>query len=290
MSNNRLPLPILGGGSLSNISPEKHPRCTQMKVKFEASCIKDNRMTSEEFLAALETIEILTDSFEAETDSAQEGVGVDILYDGLIGWLIHRNDHTLNELKATVPECIERIKNAPEDNFGEWEFLKQINIFSKYLPNQSQFATAVSALSKAAKYLISVKNPNKFDSAKFKSCFIGSCYAKKGKFSSDEVTGMGFWNLWTTDIRVRGWTKRSHFSTALQQMKSLLTDMQSISSYARILKNKEWPDNVDVHMVKEHVNSIKTTVKLMGYLGRGITSASRKISGSALKRIFATEM
>lgn len=261
-----------------------------MRVKFEASRIKDNRMTSEEFFAALETIEILTDSFDEETDSAQEGVGADILYDGLIGWLMHKNDHTLNELKSTVPECIERIKNAPEDNFGEWEYLKQVNIFSKYLPSQSQFATAVSALSKAAKYLISVKDPNKFDSVKFKACFAGSCYTKKDKFSSDETVGMGFWNLWTTDIRIRGWTKRSHFTAALQQMKSLLTDMQNISSYARILKNKEWPDNVDRHMVKEHVNAIKTTVKLMGYLGRGITSASRKISGGALGRIFATEM
>lgn len=259
-----------------------------VKLQTNTDTQPRNKMTDAEFFTACDEIEMLTDSYSEMIVPSEEGVGTDILYDGLIGWFMHKNDHTLNDLKATIPECIERVKNAPDKNFGTWKFLFQINIFSKYLPDQDKMSGAVAALRKAATYLLSVKDAKKFDVNKFRDCFSGSCYIKRGKYSSDEGTGMGFWNLWTTDIRVRGWTKREYFTKGLTDMKGLLSDIDKLSTHIKSFEGKTF-DPEDKRKAKEFMNSAKETIKLFGYLGRGITSAARKISGSALTRLFVTE-
>ncbi len=77
---------------------------------------------------------------------AQEGHFADYLHDGLIGMIIHWDDHTTSELKKLIPTMRERIQNADESIFGKWKLFFQIGMYSKYLPDAKDFPGTASFL------------------------------------------------------------------------------------------------------------------------------------------------
>jgi hypothetical protein len=212
---------------------------------------------------------------------SQEGWGTDIAFDGIIGWLLHRKDSELKTAKANVEAAIIRIKEADDSMFHRWQYLKQIDVFSKYLPDWEVTPGTISSLKKACEYLKSIKKTSQFNQDKFEKLFAGSAYIKGGKFSDDEVTGTGFWNLVTTDIRLRGWYKKDRFLTALKGAKELIPMAEAVAEASEDVKLEDGS--------KEYKKAVKTVITLVGFYCRGIASVSNKIGGSVWKRLFTTE-
>lgn len=216
-----------------------------------------------------------------EVGPGQEGWGADIAYDGLWGWLFHKDDSTLKQAKANLAAAASRIKDTEDSMFHRWQYFKQISVFSKYLPDWEVTPGTITALKKACDYLKGIKKTSQFNKTKFEGLFAGSAYIKGGKFSSDEVLGTGFWNLVTTDIRMRGWYEKDRFLKAIKGCQDLIAAAEAT---AKASENVNSDGNE-----KEYKKALKLTVKLIGFLCRGVASASNKIGGSIWKRLFPTE-
>ncbi len=221
-----------------------------------------------------------------EIAAVQEAFIKDWFYDGIISAIRHRKDVLLEHLKPLIPQLIKQVEEADEKKFGEWKVFRQISVYSKYLPDQNQFGKAAQALASAAKYLTGV-NPNKFETDKFKACFNGSVYMDKNGNVGGKVTLGTKW-LGTNDIRKRGWTAKNHFLDALKQMQLLVDAMEKLS--VALEKNKTVKiDEGNKDIAKDCAKATTLTINLIGHLGRGITSAASKISGSVWKRLFTNE-
>ena len=216
-----------------------------------------------------------------EVAPGQEGWGVDILFDGIFGWLLHKDDSKIKQAKANLAAAAVRIKETPESEIHRWQYFKQISIFSKYLPDWELTPGTIAALKKACEYFKSIKKTSVFNKNKFESLFSGSAYIKGGKFSSDEVLGTGFWNIITTDIRLRGWYEKQRFLTAIKGCQELIAVAEAAVTASENVKS----DGNE----KEYNKSLKLTIRLVGFLCRGVASASNKIGGSMWKRLFASE-
>ena len=232
------------------------------------------------------SIEGFMNCIDHEIIVAQEAFGKDWFYDGIVSAIRHRKDVLLEHLKPLIPQLIKQVEEADEKKFGEWKFLRQISVFSKYLPNQNQFDKAAQSLAAAAKYLAGV-DPNKFEQSKFNACFSGSVYMdKKGKANGRVTLGTKW--LGTKDIRLRGWTTKAHFLDALKQMQFLVDEMEKLSTALEKNKTVKIEEgNKDV--AKACASATTMTINLIGHLGRGITTAANKISGSIWKRLFTDE-
>lgn len=240
---------------------------------------------------------------------AQEGHLEDYLHDGLIGMIIHWDDHTTSELKKLIPTMRERIQNADESNFGKWKLFFQIGVYSKYLPDAEDFPGAASCLTNCFKYLKSVK-PGKFDAKKYVTFYQNTCYNENDwvqeytkKAQKAMVAGVlsnlaslfipfasliGVYFKWESDIRKRGWTDRNDFLMALGKAEALVREMESLSATVSKYKGTNFKENEYVQ-AKAYFKAAEQTIKLSGYLGRGIVAASRSIGGSMWRRLFTLD-
>lgn len=240
---------------------------------------------------------------------AQEGHFQDFLHDGIIGMIIHWDDHTVEELRGLIPTMRSRIKAADEDIFGKWKLFFQIGVYSKYLPDFKDVDKAVACLQNCFKYLKSVK-PEKFDSTKYVKFYEGTCYnknswtkeymkkaliAKSAEILSSIASAfipfaglVGVYFTWESDIRKRGWTGRRSFLIALDKAEALVKEMESLSDTVEKYKGKQFNDD-DYVTAKAYFKACEQTIKLAGYFGRGIVAASRSIGGSVWRRLFTLD-
>lgn len=226
--------------------------------------------------------QVITENIAA----AEEGMLADTIWDNFISAFIHRKDILLEHLKPLVPALIKQVSEADPKKFGQWKVFRQINVFSKYLPDQNQFEKCYSSLKAAADYLSGI-SPDKFEQDKFNGFFSGSVYAKKnGKVSTSTIIGTSI--IFQRDIRQRGWTEQKHFIDALNQMKTLLESMEKLGKTLAANKSKKFEGEAK-STVKAYSSAANNVLNLIGHLGRGITAASSKISGSIWKRLFTLE-
>lgn len=240
---------------------------------------------------------------------AQEGHLEDYLHDGLIGMIIHWNDNTASELKKLIPTMRERIQNADESIFGKWKLFFQIGVYSKYLPDAEDFPGAASCLTNCFKYLKSVK-PGKFDANKYVTFYQNTCYNENDwvqeymkKAKNAVVAGVlsslaslfipfasiiGTYYKWESDIRKRGWTDRADFLMALNRAEALVKEMESLGAVVVKYKGTNFNEN-EYAQAKAYFKAAEQTIKLAGYLGRGIVAASRSIGGSMWRRLFTMD-
>lgn len=240
----------------------------------------------EMFREAKGSMESFAEIIATHLDVAEEGFAKDMWWDSLLSAILHRNDTTIKHLKPLVDTLLDQVEKADDKKFEKWKMFRQINVFSKYLPDYEDYAKCASALKAAANYLIST-SPDKFDAEEFKKTFAGSIYAKKnGKLNTNTTVGAHL--LFSLDIRKRGWHGKDRFIEGLKLMKDLLGVMEKLDEV--INKNKSGKfDDAAKAAVKGWCSSASNVANLMGHLGRGITAAARKVSGSVLKRIFTTE-
>lgn len=243
----------------------------------------------EDILPGVESLQTYMDACDVVMP-AQEGFLADLLWDGPIVAIIHRNDGTIKHLKPLIKECISRIKAASDDKFGgksgvtEFGDKGGFGVYSKYLPDQASAAGAVAALKKATDYLCKIAKPAQFSQDKFEECFSGSCYVKKGKFSDDTLKGTGFWDLYQHPVQTRGWTKKAHFLSALKGAEELVACMEKLDAHCAKLQSLDVPEeNKDV--AKEMTKALRTTSDLCAHFGRGITVASKGVLRGTLGRI-----
>ena len=254
-----------------------------MKVKFEVP---------EREVDCLPGVESLIEYMDAcdLVMPAEEGFLADLVWNGPIVAILHRNDGTIKHLKPLIAECISKIKSAPDDKFGSKGGVTEFGdkggygVYSKYLPDQSSAAGAVAALKKATEYLCKIQSPSKFDQKKYEECFAGSCYIKKGKFSKDTLQGTGFWNLYQFPVQRRGWTKKSHYLDALKDANELIACMEKIDSYCKKMKDQDVPEE-DKAAAKELLKALRATSDLCAHFGRGITVASKGVLRGTLGRM-----
>lgn len=260
---------------------------------------------------SVESIGVKIDSMvkASAVSPAQEGHLQDFLHDGLIGMIIHWDDHTASELKKLIPTMRERIQNADESIFGKWKLFFQIGVYSKYLPDAEDFPGAASCLTNCFKYLKSVK-PGKFDSTKYVKFYQNTCYnennwvqeymkkAQNAKVAEalSAIAGLfipfaslvGVYFTWESDIRKRGWTDRKDFLMALDKAEALVKEMESLSATVAKYKGTNFKEDEYVQ-AKAYFKAAEQTIKLSGYLGRGIVAASRSIGGSMWRRLFTLD-
>ena len=233
------------------------------------------------------SMEAFATAIVSNLDAAEEGFGKDLWWDSLLGAIWHRNDTTIKHLKPLVDTLLDQVEKADDKKFEKWKMFRQINVFSKYLPDYEDYAKCASALKAAANYLIRT-SPDKFDAEAFKKTFAGSIYAKKdGKLNTNTTVGAHL--LFQLDIRKRGWHGKDRFIEGLKLMKNLIGVMEKLDE--AINKNKSGKfDDAAKAAVKGWCSGASNVANLMGHLGRGITAAARKVSGSVLNRLFTLEM
>lgn len=231
------------------------------------------------------SVEAFANIIATNMNAAEEGFLADAMWDGWLVAIIKRNDKLLEHLAPLVGVLIQQVQAADDKKFGKWKMFKQINVFAKYLPDQDDYGKCVAALSKAMNYLRGT-DPNSFDQNKFNACFTGSIYAKKnGTVSGKTTHGTQLLGLAQVDIRMRGWTEKKHFLDGLNQMKKLIDDMLKLKKHLADLKSKQFEKDP----AKTFTTAANLALDLGSYLGRGITSAASKISGSIWRRLFAIE-
>ena len=268
---------------LENLNEIKHMIETKDPT-LKIAIINDTELR--DMYNACKSMETFAQCIDGNIQACEEGLAADMWWDGPIGALIHRKDATLKHLKPLIPKLIEQVKTADPKKFSQWKMFHQINVFSKYLPDQNQFDKCYKALKDAVAYLIST-SPDKFNSDEFNKCFTGSVYSKKnGKVSSSTTLGTGI--IYKLDIRKRGWTEQNHFINALEQMKDLVDSMEKLSAKLEANKSQKY-DGDAKKVAKQYVSAASNVINLIGHLGRGITSAASKISGSIWKRLFTLE-
>ena len=248
----------------------------------------------EDILPGVEALEQYMDACDLVLP-AEEGFLADLFWSGPIVAIIHRNDGTVKHLKPLIKECFARIKAAPDDKFGSKSGMTEFGdkggfgVYAIYLPDQNQVAGAGAALKKATQYLVGCKDPSKFSYDKFKACFNGSCYVKKGKFSKDTLKGTGFWNLYSFPIQSRGWTKKQHFLDGLKIADELVKCMEQLEVHCTKLQHAEVKDEYK-EVAKEMIKAIRATSDLCAHFGRGMTVASKGVlrgtAGRIIQKIF----
>ena len=242
-----------------------------------------------DILPGVESLQVYMDACDVVMP-AEEGFLADLLWDGPIVAIIHRNDGTIKHLKPLIKECTSRIKAASDDKFGDKVGVSKIGVaggsgvYSKYLPDQTSAAGAVSALKKATDYLCKTSKPAQFSQDKFEACFSGSCYVKKGKFSDDTLKGTGFWNLYRKPVQMRGWTKKEHFLSALKGAEELVACMEKLDAHCSKLQSLDVPEE-NKAVAKEMTKALRATSDLCAHFGRGITVASKGVLRGTLGRI-----
>ena len=222
---------------------------------------------------------------------------------GPIGALIALARHKLSNVKMQVDICKKKLDAIPEQEVRNRVQQMIFRVRSKYLPEYNTFINGCNALTKL---LLAASKPNVTEE-KLVECLKGSMFydAVKGKKGQSNANWTYIIMRWLIPVAVgsipvvgtaanigyqyalrfnydpdkpvgqRGWKTSAQFESGLKAMDTLLDALETTLRSVR-----KSTDEVDPAVYK----SIKWAEKETIYLGRGLTTAIRKLyAGNAVR-------